>query len=396
MSSNRRQHTRNLKALDFSCYIDGQRFDARSLDVSVGGAFMETGALAPMGSVALIALKKGHPHPAGGGRLRRPRKELPIVLIGLVVRHQTVPVTGVGLRWLRCVSRVGLQPMYEFLGFVVDLYPSALPLPSGTVSTIDFVEFDFVLQEFRPGRAEDRHLDSYAHSAETSYRRRTPLAGTLRTEAVLATAKLQSNDAAAASKPEPPAGAPAEPQAATAPSASPLRPGPQQLAQWEQQQEAQHPAAPRPAPPPGPAADAFTAAMDELGDERPPAVPSGELTRHLEGSKELVYRPTKVEVVIGTTRARGVVHSLGRQNLLLATPGRSVASATRMLVRFPVPVRGQKITLDLHCAITAASPMKSRDAVSYDLLIHAVENEPAPGLWERWVRYLIDKRAFVG
>ena len=66
MSSNRRQHTRNLKALHFTCYIDGQRFDARSIDVSVGGAFMETGALVPMGSVALIALKKG-PAAAGSG-----------------------------------------------------------------------------------------------------------------------------------------------------------------------------------------------------------------------------------------------------------------------------------------------------------------------------------------
>ncbi len=137
-------------------------------------------------------------------------------------------------------------------------------------------------------------------------------------------------------------------------------------------------------------------ALDELGDEMPPQEIKGELTRLLEGSKELVYRPTKVEVIIGTVRTRGVVHSIGRHNLLLATPGRSVAPATRMKVRFPVPLRGKQVQLELHCAITAASPMTDRDAVSYDLLIRAVDNEPVKGLWERWVRYLLEKRAFIG
>lgn len=304
---------------------------------------------------------------------------MPIVLLGLVVRQQTAPTTGVGLQWLRCVSRVGLQPMYDFLGFVLDLYPSALPLPSGPVTTIDFVEFDFVLQEFRPGRAEDRNLSSGGVRQETTYRKRTPLAGTLHSEAVLAASRLQTRGDEDATEPKPP-------------PAPPLKPAPQQQQEWEQQQAT----APRAKPAPAPASDAFTKALDELGDELPPAAPAGELTRLLEGSKELIYRPTKVEVVIGATRFRGVVHSLGRQHLLLATPGRTVAPATRMTVRFPVPLRGQKVTIDLLCAITAASPMEDRDAVSYDLLIRAVDKEPAPGLWERWVRYLLEKRAFIG
>jgi hypothetical protein len=103
-----------------------------------------------------------------------------------------------------------------------------------------------------------------------------------------------------------------------------------------------------------------------------------------------------VEVIIGSTRSRAVVHSIGRHNLLLATPGSDVLPATRMVVRFPVPVKGRKVLLELQCAITAANVMESREAVSYDLEISAVENEPAPGLWGRWVRYLLEKRAFIG
>ena len=121
----------------------------------------------------------------------------------------------------------------------------------------------------------------------------------------------------------------------------------------------------------------------------------GELARLLEGSTELIYRPTTVEVLVGGTRIRGVVHSLGRQQLLMATPGKEVVAGTRLTVRFPVPLKGRKVMLDLLCDVGAASPMEGRDAVSYDLTIRGVEKEPAPGLWQRWVQYLLEKRAFI-
>ncbi|MFH1529989.1 MAG: PilZ domain-containing protein [Pseudomonadota bacterium] len=321
MSSNRRQHTRSLKALDFSCYIDGQQFDARSLDVSAGGAFMETGALVPVGSVALIALTKGNKEAETRRRAAR-RQEFPVLLLGLVVRHQTTPVSGVGLQWLRCVSRVGLQPMLDFLGFVLDLYPSTLPLPASEVTTLDFVEFDFVLQEFRPGRLEDRGWDP--DGARPTTGGRTPLLRSLRTDAVLAAAPTREEEA----------------------------------------------------PP-------------------PPEPPEEERSFPFEASRELVYRPTTVEVVIGARRIRGVVHSLGRRHLLLATPGGDTVAATHLMVRFPVPLKGQKIIVQLHCDIRGANPMEGRDAVSYDLQIQTADEGSEPGIWERWVRFLLEKRVFI-
>ena len=152
MVTDRRKHIRSLKELEFTCYVDGQRFEARSLDIARGGAFMETDELVPTGSVALIALKKGAKPEDEQQRRPSRRQEYPIVLLALVVRHQTTPVTGVGLQWLRCVSRVGLDPLFDFLGFVMDLFPSSLPLPPSSVAAQDFIEYDFILDEFRPGR----------------------------------------------------------------------------------------------------------------------------------------------------------------------------------------------------------------------------------------------------
>jgi len=326
MGTDRRKHVRSLKELEFTCYIDGQQFKARSLDISRGGALMETGELVPLGSVALIAMTKGT-EPEDDYQQRRPsrRQEFPIVLLGLVVRHQTTPITGLGLQWLRCVSRVGLGPLFDFLGFVMDLFPSSLPLPPNSVIALDFIEYDFVLEEFRPGRKK---------------------------------------------------------------AASPNRPAAQPLT-------------PDPEPKPKPVSESGPEVVPDLDTPAIEATPhqssdAGELIRLVEGSRELIYRPTNVEVISGKTRSRGVVHSLGQNHLLLATPGKKVAFGRQLSVKIPVPVKGKKIFLDLHCDVSAANPMEGRDAVAWDLAIRSIEGEPTPGLWKRWVQFLLERKSFLG
>lgn len=307
-----------------------------------------------------------------------------MVLLGLVVRHQTTPATALGLQWLRCVSRVGLQPMYDFLGFVLDLFPSSLPLPSGSVAHLDHLEYDFVLEEFRPGGIADKGWEPPRAALKLQSKAHPPRAG-----------------GGAAPAPEPPAEPPPTPRvslkSAVLDAATQLRGGtaPSQ---------------------PGPAAtsvaeDAPPCEDDEDEDTLPgieePEVPAlepgprraggrGDLTRLLEGSRELIYRPTTVETILGPLRSRGVVHSLGRKALLLAVPGTEVFQGRELVVRFPVPVRGRKAVVDLRCAVEKASRMEGRDAVAYDLRILFAESEPAPGLWERWVRHLFERRSFQG
>ena len=241
-----------------------------------------------------------------------------------MVRHQTTPVTGVGLQWLRCVSRVGLGPLFDFLGFVMDIFPSSLPLPPSSIITLDFIEYDFILEEFRPGRKK---------------------------------------------------------------AASPNRP-------------VTPTSTPDPVLKPKPVVESGPEVVPDLAKPALEATPqssdAGELTRLVEGSKELIYRPTNVEVVSGKVRSRGVVHSLGRKHLLLATPGKSVAFGRQLTVRFPVPVKGRKVFLDLHCDVGAANPMEGRNAVAWDLAIRSIEGEPAPGLWKRWVQFLLERKSFLG
>jgi hypothetical protein len=146
----RRRHDRALKALEFTCTIDGKPFEAQSLDISAGGAFMATPLLVPTGAVARIVPQIGEEH----GATRA------VTLHGLVVRQERSPRTGVALQWLKADTNRGLSLLEDVLSNIVGLAPAVHPQPPAHISALPDLEYDFILQETRPGRARSDAWDA--------------------------------------------------------------------------------------------------------------------------------------------------------------------------------------------------------------------------------------------
>jgi len=127
----RRQHTRLLKDIDFYCYVDGERFDSASVDISAGGAFLATEDDLRMDASVLIFPKaeKG--------------KEQPAMLVGRVVRRQMGASPGLGVQWRGCICREGVPGIYQFLERYLELKHTLLPEPPHEVVGAPVVAFDF-------------------------------------------------------------------------------------------------------------------------------------------------------------------------------------------------------------------------------------------------------------
>jgi len=99
----KRQHPRTIIEEEIFCYLDGMRFDAGSKDISAGGLFLKTNREVPLGSVTALVFKGGEIGPA------------PIFLLGMVMRQQTEPFSGIGLQWVRAVTTGPSESLKAFL-----------------------------------------------------------------------------------------------------------------------------------------------------------------------------------------------------------------------------------------------------------------------------------------
>jgi len=89
---------------EFYCYaVGGARLDARSLDISKGGIFLQTYDELPLGQNVALVFKKSE------------ARTEPIYLVGEVVRHEKGHRIGVGVRWEKAVSYGPAAEMVHFL-----------------------------------------------------------------------------------------------------------------------------------------------------------------------------------------------------------------------------------------------------------------------------------------
>lgn len=105
----RRIHERKPLEKDVFCYIAGERLDASSSDISLGGMFIRTEHVEAIDEGGLVGLAfkavLGHQHP--------------VYLFGRVVRKQTSPRPGVALKWEYAIS---LEAPRKLAAFVRDLF----------------------------------------------------------------------------------------------------------------------------------------------------------------------------------------------------------------------------------------------------------------------------------
>lgn len=114
--SERRQHPRRVSRQDVFCYIDGNRFDACSEDLSAGGMFLRTDGRVEVavGTIVGLVVK-------GFGDLSRI-----VYLFARVMRKQDTPVIGLGLQWEKAVSIGGPEALVRFLDQVFEIQSPTL------------------------------------------------------------------------------------------------------------------------------------------------------------------------------------------------------------------------------------------------------------------------------
>lgn len=101
---NKRKHRRWLLEEDVFCYLDGARFDAMSRDISIGGIFMRTTKMVPIGSVIALVFVSQHQKGVDA-----------IYLLGEVARREDGPPPGLAVEWLRAVTAGGDRTLVRFL-----------------------------------------------------------------------------------------------------------------------------------------------------------------------------------------------------------------------------------------------------------------------------------------
>ena len=230
------------------------------------------------------------------------------------MRRQAAPRIGVGIQWVKCVSRGGLDALFTFLGMVLDIFPSALPLPSPKVAAAPTVAWDFVRRRFEAMRI--------AECGEDSSRRPLP-----KTRAEAAPPQAQG------------------------------------------------------APPPVPEAPAIPpVAMTRSRED-------GALTAIIRSQDARVPVNVPVEYYMGETIHHGTVIALAATVLTLRVPEAPPGGADRFVLSFPLSYKGTTHLIYLGCKLGGTARAMDGAAL-LDLSIRAVDNEPAPGIFLRYVKYL--------
>ncbi len=101
----RRRFARQALSEEVHCYIDGVRFDAHTIDLSLGGVFVRSKRLCAVSPGALVGLVF----------VRHPRMLHTTFLFGRVMRAQAEPVEGLALSWEKAVSVAPAKDLARFL-----------------------------------------------------------------------------------------------------------------------------------------------------------------------------------------------------------------------------------------------------------------------------------------
>lgn len=346
MRDERRQHERHQKVIRFQCYIDGHRFDTASLDISTGGAFLETDDDIRMGAVVMIV------------PVREMKKKLPVVLVGTVVRKQLDPTAGLGIEWHKCVTRNGIQQVFDFMAFYLDLYPSHLPLPAPGVSQSKVVAYDFRRGNFYIPNlppAEDSDKQSKGDAAK-------------RPDAPPAEEKPPE---------QPPDAAPQKPKARPVTTAVRVHAG------GEKKES--------------------SGAAEDLSDKlvKPPQYSRETAPGHV--TTQVTEQSTRIPVAIAAQLFvhdhiyDGTIRQLGTRTLSVTMDScpENISNA-KPLVALPVPVKGRQLRVYLACSPTSIEDYQTTSAVTLELAINKVEREDLDGLFERYVRFLFFKLVAQG
>ena len=344
MESERRRHPRKARRIPFYCYVNGARFDSDSVDISEGGTLLKTEDDIPMDATVLVVprsniRRRGHAGEARAGR---------VVLVGKVVRKHGGDAPGVGVRWVKCVSRDGLDALHTLLSLLLDIFPSSLPLPAPEVAKAPSLAWDFHWRRF--------HLMDVQ-------RKPCPRPSPRRPTVTLPPVLRQK-------KPVP------EPEPLPEPPPAP---------ELELDLE------------PAPELERASLLTPELEPEPEPSLPvqtplsrddtTGPVTHEVTSGGDRIPVRVPVEFYMGESVNCGTVVRLAGTVCTLQIEDPSPEEAEKMVVSFPLYYKKERHVLYLACGVGGKEELPE-GGVLLDLSIKQVDNEPVEGLFLRYVKYL--------
>jgi hypothetical protein len=330
MSRDKRQFERKKKTIDFYCYIDGQRFDSESMDISAGGAFLRTFDPLGVGQPVILIPK------------REREKRLAVVLVGRIMRAQETPFPGVGIRWERCVSKEGLHNIYDFVADYLEVRPSSLPVPGHNVVRSEIVGYDFVQNLFYVPKLSGTAI---------------PVAPDATNEMEEGTSDLEATSDISLDDDE----------------GAPMIGG--------DYIEASH-------------QDQFLALSESTSshllepDDFSKSEEDGVVTEMLGalGGRLAVRIP--VRFAADRLEGEGTVRAIGLRTVFLETTVAEIGEAASILVEFVIPVKPETVIVTLVCDTMSWDPSGRLGYPGAELNIKSVKGEPDPGLFERYVKFL--------
>ena len=374
MDRDRRQHQRHQKQIPFYCYIDGHRFDTDSMDVSAGGAFMASDDDVRLGAVVMIVPK------------REMKKRLPVVLVGVVRRHQQQPVTGLGIQWRKCVTRNGIQQIFDFLALYLELFPAKLPLPKPEVGASRVVAYDFLRKEFSIP-------DLPPPGEPTGMVKKVSPAKVLKGAKPKPSGPSDASSGPSAASPSPPKKVePAGPVTAAvrlqvdtpAPAAEPPK------EKTDETGVTAHVESILDAPP--------TRSEAALGEQimSPPEYDRSEedglVTTVLKDQRGRIPVKIPVQFFLHDKILDGVVRFLGTSSLYMYATAPADLKDHKFLLAFPIPLQEEKETAFLICSVRSVKPVEGGGSGhAIDIKVEAVQQEPKEGVFERYVKFLYFK-----
>jgi len=316
-----------------------------------------------------------------------------------VVRKQEEPVRCLGIEWVRCVSRNGIQAVFDLLAFYLGLFPAALPMPMPSVAAADSVAYDFQRKRFyipkilsRAARSKEqdeakRALAEAAKSVVEQMKR-----GPAKKE------EEEAKDIGGLLRP----GADVEetrPYVAELEMESVLRPSPV------------HPDS----LPTVPEMPAFRLedlpADDPLGLRTVPEMPvvripetspsevmespeyvqddwTGPVTSVIDRKDSWVPVTVGVEFFGGGEVRQGTVRFIGVEGLYLMSKRVPGDLEGKVIITYPIPVEGRMTAIYLICSVGRIDRIVEGGLSGMELEISSVRKEPVPGLFKRYVKYL--------
>ena len=330
----RRSKRRRVLAIHFNCYVDGERFDSESLDISPHGALLVTKARVPAGKRILI-VPTGQPElPVGRKDSDDPAAHFPVLLSAQVIRRQDAP-EGLGITWTSGISHVGIDPLLVVINYILGRSSATLTPPEAEVILKQDISYDFLDERFRVLDAPDYYSDSLGISeAETDE------------------------------------GVPVDQVQDLGPITQPVYPPP-----WISQTSVDP-------------EDDFSPLPTYHGFESNAA--SGQLTELLSSGPAQVRLMKAVQAKVEGGDVGALIHNIGLQSLLLIIPGDKTPGLERLTVVLPVAHSEERSEVLLRCTVSRIMQFPDQGAVGYKLWILSVD-ETVPGLYTRYIKYLFEQ-----